>query len=126
MLEQGVVQPSQSQWASPVVLVAKKDGSTCFCVDYHKLNAITKMDVYPSPRIDDSLDILARARYFSTLDLMTGYSVYTKVPGLDSFISLCSTHGRYFVNMLVMLYSPIIKYMQTGRLNTVIRQMSPA
>ena len=73
MLEQGVIQPSQSPWASPVVLVAKKDGTTRFCVDYRKLNATTKMDVYPLPRIDDSLDLLAHTKYFSTLDLAAGY-----------------------------------------------------
>ncbi len=73
MMKRGVVQPSQSPWASPVVLVAKKDSSTRFCVDYRKLNAITKMDVYPLPRIDDSLDQLAHAKHFSTLDILTGY-----------------------------------------------------
>ena len=73
MLEQNVITPSHSPWASPVVLVAKKDGSTRFCVDYRKLNAITKMDVHPLPRIDDSLDQLAGSCYFSTLDLASGY-----------------------------------------------------
>ena len=73
MLKQGVVTPSHNPWASLVVLVAKKDGTTCFCVDYWKLNAITKMDVHPLPQIDDSLDQLADSCYFSTLDLASGY-----------------------------------------------------
>ena len=73
MLEQGVIVPSSSPWASPIVLVAKKDGSTRFCVDYRKLNAITKTDVFPLPRIDDSLDLLNGTRYFSSLDLASGY-----------------------------------------------------
>ena len=72
MEDQGVIQASHSPWASPIVLVAKKDGSTRFCVDYRKLNSITKMDVYPLPRIDDLLDVLGNTQYFSTLDLASG------------------------------------------------------
>ena len=76
MLEQGVVQPSQSPWVSPVVLVAKKDGSARFCIDYRRTNAVSKLDVFialPLPHIDDSLDLLSRSKYFSTLDLASGY-----------------------------------------------------
>ena len=72
MLKQ-VVQPSSSAWASPVVLVPKKDGNLRFCVDYRKVNAVTKKDVYPLPRVDDILDTLGKAKYFSTLDLSSGY-----------------------------------------------------
>ena len=50
-----------------------KDGSTCFCVDYSCLNAVTKKDVYPLPRTDDILDTLSQVKYFSTLDLSAGY-----------------------------------------------------
>ena len=73
MLDQGVVTPSKSPWDSPVVLVAKKDGSTRFCVDYRRLNTATKPDVFPLPRVDDSLDQLSSSKYFTTLDLAAGY-----------------------------------------------------
>ena len=73
MLDQGVIQPSHSPWASPIVLVRKKDGGVRFCVDYRRLNHITKLDEFPLPRIDDTLDLLAGAQYFTTLDLASGY-----------------------------------------------------
>ena len=73
MQQQGIVKPSSSPWASPVVLVPKKDGSIRFCVDYCRLNRVTKKDVYPLPRIDDILDTPAQAKYFTTLDLSAGY-----------------------------------------------------
>ena len=73
MLKLGAIKPSSSLWASPVVLVKKKDGSICFCVDYRKINQVAKFDAYPMPRVEDVLEEVGPAKYISTLDLVRGY-----------------------------------------------------
>ncbi|KRY38258.1 Retrovirus-related Pol polyprotein from transposon 17.6 [Trichinella spiralis] len=71
MLRRDVVEPSSSPWASPIV--KKKDGSCRFCVDYRQLNNFTRKDAHPLPRIDDTLDALVGAQWFSTLSRAIGY-----------------------------------------------------
>ena len=73
MLAEGIIEPCCSEWASPIVVVKKKDNSIRLCVDYRRLNAGTEIDAYPMPRVDDILDQLGQAQYISTLDLAKGY-----------------------------------------------------
>ena len=72
-LEAGIISPSRSPWSSPVLLVPKKGGERRMCIDYRKLNAVTKKEIYALPRIDDVLDQLGGKMYFTTLDLASGY-----------------------------------------------------
>ena len=73
MLEQKVIIPSISPWSSPVQMVTKKDGTMRFCIDYRKLNGVTKKNAYPLPRIDETLDSLGGNNWFCSLDLQSGY-----------------------------------------------------
>ena len=73
MLDLDIIQASKSDWSAPVVLVGKKDGTSRFCVDFRKLNAITKKDAFPLPLIDQILDCLEGAQFYSSLDLAAGY-----------------------------------------------------
>ena len=71
--DNGWVRPSQSPYGAPILFVKKKDGSTRMCTDYRALNKITKKNVYPLPRIDELLDRLQGARFFTKIDLRQGY-----------------------------------------------------
>ena len=73
MLDEGIIRPSTSPWASPIHPVPKKGGDLRFCVDYRKLNSVTTKDSYPLPLIQDIFDQLEGASVFSTLDLTSGY-----------------------------------------------------
>ena len=72
LVQRGMVEPADGAWSLPVVLVRKKYYYWRLCTDYCRLNAATRKDAYPLPRIDDSLDALAGSMYFSTLDLVGG------------------------------------------------------
>ena len=92
----GERESSECPWSAPVVLMTKKDGGTRFCVDYRKFNLATVKDAYPLPRIDDTLDMLAGKRWFSTLDLASGYwqvSLSPEARQLSRLIPACSSSG---------------------------------
>ena len=95
MQQQGIIEPSQSPWASPVVLVRKKDGSIRFCIDYRKVNQVTRRDSYPLPRVDDILDSLSGAQWFTTLDLASGYWQVMVDPKDREKTAFTTNHGLY-------------------------------
>ena len=72
-IKNGIIQESESPWSAPIVLAAKADGTTRVCVDYRALNRVTKKDAYPIPRIDESFSLFHGARFFTILDLLSGY-----------------------------------------------------
>ena len=78
----GVIEPSSAEWAFPVVLVPKPDGTMRFCVDYGQLNEVTVRDVYPLPRMDACIDFLGDATVFSTLDCNSGF---WRIPVSDEY-----------------------------------------
>ena len=73
MLENDIIEPSKSDWSSPCVLVPKPGGAVRFCTDYRKVNALTKTDSYPIPRIDDCIDKIGKAKFITKCDLLKGY-----------------------------------------------------
>ena len=100
MLSKHIIQPSTSPWVSPIVLVHKKDGTLRFCVDYRKLNGLTRKDAYPLPRIDDALDTLAGSKWFTTLDLISGYwQVEVNNQDLEK-TAFCTPDGLFEFNVM--------------------------
>ena len=95
MLDKGIVEPSNSPWASPIVLVSKKDGTTRFCVDYRMLNDVTVKDGYPLPRVDECLDALAGAKWFNCMDLNSGFWQIMVEPEDQMKTAFTTSHGLY-------------------------------
>ncbi|UYV84871.1 hypothetical protein LAZ67_X003796, partial [Cordylochernes scorpioides] len=100
MLQEGVIKASSSPWAFPVILVRKRDGNWRFCVDYRKLNSITVKDVYPIPRIDDVMDTLQGSRYFTAIDLRSGYWQVEIEEQDKKKTAFTTSHGLYEFNVM--------------------------
>ena len=95
LMDRGVIRPSTSPYAAPIVVVRKKNGELRVCCDFRKLNAITKKDAFPLPRIQDTLDALTGARYFSTLDLASGYHQVAMHPDDVEKTAFCTPFGLF-------------------------------
>ena len=100
MEEKDVIRLSSSSRASPIVLVKQQDGTHRFCVDYRKLNAVTRKDAYTIPRIDDTLDTLSGAAWFSTLDMVSGYWQVEVGEEDREKTAFCTPCGLYEFNVM--------------------------
>ena len=99
-LEVGLARRGHSSWASPIVMVRKKDGTYRLCVDYRALNDCTIKDAYPLPRIQDTLDTLSNAKWFSTLDLASGYWQVELTPRARRAAAFCTRNGLFEWNVM--------------------------
>nr|XP_033806336.1 uncharacterized protein LOC117363128 [Geotrypetes seraphini] len=95
MLTLGVIEPSQSPWCSPIVIVPKADGTPRFCIDFRQLNEVSQFDAFPMPRVDDLLDRLGQAQYLSTLDLTKGYWQIPLTSQARPKTAFSTPHGLY-------------------------------
>lgn len=95
LLDRGLIEPSISAWSSPTVLVNKKDGSTRLCIDYRKLNDVTVKDAYPLPRVDECLDALSGSKWFSCMDLNSGFYQIGMAPEDRDKTAFATSFGLY-------------------------------
>jgi len=95
MLEHGLIEACQSEWCSPVTLVPKSDGGYRFCIDFRKVNALTKTDTYPLPRVDECIDKVGSSNYISKFDLLKGYwqvPLTDRAQDISCFVTLGQTY----------------------------------
>lgn len=101
LIEAQVIRESSSPYATPIVLVKKKDGSLRMCIDYRLLNSKMRKDTFPLPRIEESLDALAGAHWFSTLDLTSGYNQVPISEADKPKTAFCTLFGLFEWNRMM-------------------------
>ena len=95
LLEAGVIRESDSSWSAPIVVVPKSDGGKRLCIDYRALNQITRTYIWPMPRIEDILAKLGKAKFFTTLDLRSGYHHIALDKQSIKKTAFCTPFGKY-------------------------------
>lgn len=99
-LDRGIMSPSQSPWAAPLVLVRKKNGSHRICADYRALNSKTVKDSYPIPNIDQAFNLLAGSKYFGLADFSSGYWQVELSERAKKYASFVTRSGVYTFNVM--------------------------
>jgi hypothetical protein len=108
LLNDGIIEPSNGPWASQTILVTKPDGTSHLCIDYRKLNDVTRKDSYPLPLISDSLDTLGGSSWFNSIELSSGFYQVQMDPDHKEKTAFTSYEGLYQ-----------FKYLSFGLCNTV-------
>lgn len=88
MLQIGVIEPADGAWSSPVVLAAQEGRADRFCVDFRKVNSVTKSDAFPIPRLEDCIDQVGCAQFVTKVDLLKGYFQVPLTPRARAYLRL--------------------------------------
>ena len=97
LLDANIISPGASEWASPTVLVRKRDGTVRYCIDLRGVNKVTIMDKYPLPKISECIDALAGCDYFSCLDMANGYYQLKMDDADKDKTAFVTKYGMFFI-----------------------------
>ena len=110
LLANDFIEPSNSNWSSPCILVPKPDGSYRMCTDYRKVNNVTKSDSFPIPRMEDCIDRIGKAKYVTKFDLLQGFWQVPLTPHAKEISAFVTPSGLYdaFWNEKFTCYIPTL------------------